>query len=191
MQRRSLLRAGLGSLAGLALVGPSRLVLGQECSALTEANIEGPFYRPNAPERTVLSETFLGRVSVRGTVRDTRCRPLPNTAIEVWQADANGDYDLNGDRFRGVLRTDARGAFALETIEPGRYLNGSAYRPAHIHVKVHASGRPVLTTQLYFPGDPENDTDPWFRDALVLRALPQGPQGCHPQPREMSFDFVV
>ncbi len=191
MQRRHLLRAGLGSLAAIAFAGPSRLALAQACGARTEPNIEGPFYLPNAPERSVLSEHWTHRISITGTVRDTACRPLANTAIEVWQADAEGDYDLTGDRFRGVLRTDAAGRYELVTIEPGRYLNGATYRPAHIHVKVHATGRPVLTTQLYFPRDPENDSDPWFRDSLLLRELPLRPAGCHPQPRELAFDFTV
>ncbi len=191
MQRRHLLRTGLGSLAALAIVGPSRLVLAQSCGVLTEPNIEGPFYRPNAPERARLTEEWLRQVTIRGTVTDSRCRPLADTTIEVWQADAEGDYDLDGDRFRGVLRTDAAGRYQLVTREPGRYLNGGRYRPAHIHVKVHANDRPVLTTQLFFPNDPENDGDPWFRSSLVLTDLPMGPPGCHPRPRQMAFDFVV
>lgn len=185
MHRRHFLGASLGSLA-LSVVGPARLVLAQPCPARTEANIEGPFYRPNAPMRDGLADS--PHLFVSGTVRDPSCRPLADTVLEVWQADADGEYDLRGDRFRGTMRTDASGRFVLSTIRPGRYLNGATYRPPHLHVKVHANGRPPLTTQLYFPGAPENERDPWFRDSLLLTLQPHG---CHPGPTRARFDFIV
>ena len=191
MHRRHLLRTGLGSLA-IAALSPSALVFGQAaCPARTEPNIEGPFYVPGAPERSALHDTWQHQIALSGRVRDIHCRPMADAVLEVWQANEQGEYDLDGFDYRGVLRTQADGSFHLYTVIPGRYLNGSTYRPAHIHVKVHANGRPPLTTQLYFPGDPENDTDPWFRSSLLVTAHPPGPQGCHPQPRRMSFDFVV
>lgn len=185
MQRRRFLGATLGSLAFAAATGPARLVLAQACPPPTEPNIEGPFYRPGARSRSALSER--PHLSISGSIRDTRCRPMAGAVMEVWQADEAGEYDLSGDRFRGVLRADAAGLFHLETITPGRYLNGASYRPAHLHVKVHANGRPPLTTQLYFPGDPYNDRDPWFRSSLLLSV---SPPGCHPM-RHARFDFVV
>ena len=110
----------------------------------------------------------------------------------VWHALEGLDYDLNGDVFRGRLRTDAAGAYRIETTTPGRYLNGGVYRPAHIHVKVHANGRPSLTTQLYFPGDPYADADPWFRESLVIRYAPFGCSYPIPNaPQRASFDFIV
>lgn len=192
MHRRHLLRTGLASLATVALAGPARLVLAQSCPAPTEPNIEGPFYRPGAPRRSRLVDGLAhAGLVVNGRVTDASCRPLAGTVLEVWQADEHGEYDLAGDRFRGVLRADEQGFFHLETIVPGRYLNGGTYRPAHLHVKVHANGRPTLTTQLYFPGDPENDRDPWFRSSLLLSP---GPSPCcyvpH-APQRMSFQFVL
>lgn len=184
MNRRRFLGASLGSLA-LSVTGGSRLVLAQ-CPAPTEPDIEGPFYRPGAPLRGRLDDD--ASLVVQGTVSDTRCRPLRDAVIEVWQADADGEYDLEGYRFRGTLRTDARGAYRIETIHPGRYRNGPTYRPSHIHVKVHANGRPPLTTQLYFPRDPYNEADPWMRSSLLLRVMPHG---CHPRPTQARFDFVV
>jgi protocatechuate 3,4-dioxygenase beta subunit len=184
MNRRRFLGASLGSLA-FSLAGGSRLVLAQ-CPARTDPDIEGPFYRPNAPLRERLVDA--PSLSIQGTVRDTRCRPMRDAVIEVWQADAEGEYDLTGSRFRGTLRTDARGAYRIDTIHPGRYLNGPTYRPSHIHVKVHANDRPPLTTQLYFPGDPHNDADPWMRSSLLLTVQPPG---CHPRPTRARFDFIV
>ena len=185
MDRRRFLGASLGSLALTSIAGPARLVLAQTCAERTAPNIEGPFYRPGAPLRSALDDR--AGLQIAGAVRDTSCRPMRDAVMEVWQADASGEYDLAGDRFRGQLRTDANGRFFIQTIQPGRYLNGGTYRPAHIHVKVHANGRPPLTTQLYFPGDPYNERDPWF-DARLLLSLP--PPGCGPI-QHASFDFVV
>jgi protocatechuate 3,4-dioxygenase beta subunit len=64
--------------------------------------------------------------------------------LDFWQADVNGAYDNVGFRFRGHQFTNAQGAFALTTIVPGLYPG----RTRHIHVKMQAPGRPVLTTQL-------------------------------------------
>ena len=185
MNRRRFLGASLGSLAFTAVAGPARLVLAQRCDARTEPNIEGPFFRPGAPARNVLDAQ--GHLQIRGVVRDPGCRPMGDAVMEVWHADREGEYDNLGFTHRGTLRTDAAGRYRIETIVPGRYLNGSSYRPAHIHVKVHANGRPPLTTQLYFPGDPHNERDPWFRDSLVLR---MAPPGCG-QITHAGFDFVL
>lgn len=196
MHRRRLLHSGLGALGALALAGPSRLVLAQaaaqSCPPPTEPDIEGPFYRAGAPAWTGPALGAAGALlSISCSVRDTSCRPMRGATIEVWQADADGEYDLTGNRFRGVLRTTADGYFNFSTIVPGRYLNGARYRPAHIHVKVHANGRPTLTTQLYFPGDPENDTDPWFRSSLLLSQAPSPCCYVPNAPTQMHFGFIV
>lgn len=156
-------------------------------AAATATNIEGPFYRRGAPHRSVLvapgDEGV--RLHLTGAVRTTACEPLANASVDVWQANSRGDYDLDGFRFRGVMTTDARGRYDLQTIVPGRYLNGDRYRPAHLHIKVRAAGQRVLTTQLYFEGDPYNDGDPFIDASLIMplrveRALTRA-----------SFDFVL
>ncbi|MFJ1707222.1 carbohydrate-binding protein [Kitasatospora sp. NPDC088346] len=75
----------------------------------------------------------------------------------------------------------ARPAFSLTTIVPGLYPG----RTRHIHVKAQAPGRPVLTTQLYFPGEPRNSTDTIFDPALLMNVRQAGPA------EEGSFDFVL
>jgi len=60
-----------------------------------------------------------------------------------------------GYRLRGHQFTDEAGRYALETVVPGLYPG----RTRHLHVKVQAPNQPVLTTQLYFPGQPSNATD--------------------------------
>jgi len=157
--RRTFLAGGLAALVPLRLRA-------QRCEP-TAPNIEGPFFRDGAPPRRRLASR--PTLVVHGTLQDPGCRPLADAALEVWHAGADGEYDLEGFRHRGVIRTDPTGRYRFETIVPGRYRLGATYRPAHIHLKVRATGRPTLTTQLYFEGDPYNDGDPWIRDSLVLR----------------------
>ena len=59
----------------------------------------------------------------------------------------------------------------MSTVKSGWYLNGSAFRPSHIHVKVYVEGVEKLTTQLYFAEDPYLADDPWA-SAAPERAIP-------------------
>ncbi|MFI1193649.1 carbohydrate-binding protein [Micromonospora sp. NPDC020750] len=149
----------------------------------TPAQMEGPYFKPNSPRRTSLIEagTVGTRLTVSGYVFGLGCQAIPNVLLDFWQADTNGGYDNAGYRFRGHQFTDAAGAYRLTTIVPGLYPG----RTRHIHVKVQAPGRPVLTTQLYFPGEPRNSTDSLFDPALLMtvRAVDGG--------REATFDFVL
>lgn len=152
--------------------------------APTLADIEGPFYKAGAPGRTLLEGAGV-RLQLRGVVRDTDCRPLHGAQIEMWHADHRGAYDDDGFDFRTRFLTGADGSYQLDTILPGRYLNGHRHRPAHIHAKLAAYGFAPLTTQLYFPGDPYNDGDPFFKPALLVAFDPH-----HTAPRA-HFDFVL
>ena len=158
----------------------------QVCTA-TEDNIEGPFFTAGAPERLVLvrSDDAGERLAMSGSVRGDDCAILAGAIIEVWQADAKGNYDNDGYHFRGKLRTDRDGTWNLATIVPGRYLNGSTYRPAHIHIKIAQAGYQPLTTQLYFPDDPFNAADPFIKPSLVMPIV-QSKAG-----KRGSFDFVL
>jgi protocatechuate 3,4-dioxygenase beta subunit len=89
------------------------------------------------------------RLIVAGYVYTTDCQPVPGAQIEFWQAGPDGQYDLQGYRFRGHLFTDENGFYRLETLLPAVYEG----RPRHIHVKVLPQNAPGLTTQLYFPDD--------------------------------------
>ena len=157
------------------------------CGAATASNIEGPFYKQGAPHRAILvTERDPGeRFTVSGTVLSTSCEPIANAELDIWHADARGAYDLDGYHFRGALITDANGRFELQTIIPGRYLNGDTYRPAHVHVKARARGHRTLTTQLYFEGDPYNDSDPFIVESLIMHHRKQ--HGIH----RATFDFIL
>ena len=160
---------------------------GASCAA-TRPDIEGPFFAPSSPERGNLRDPDLAGTSlvVTGRVLDADCRPIAGAVLDFWQADADGVYDNVGFRLRGHQRTDADGRYLLETIVPGHYLNGSQYRPAHLHVKLAAPARPLLTTQLYFEGDPHNAVDPWFSEETMLRLAGVEGRGLY-----ALFDFVA
>ncbi|HVB45499.1 MAG TPA: protocatechuate 3,4-dioxygenase subunit beta [Streptosporangiaceae bacterium] len=116
------------------------------------------------------------RIIVTGRVLDSDGRPVPDTLIEIWQANAAGRYRHQVDDHRAPLdpnfdgagrcMTDSQGRYRFVTLKPGAYpwknhLN--AWRPAHIHFSLF--GRAFtqrLVTQMYFPGDPLFPHDPIF-----------------------------
>ncbi len=196
LHRRDFLRAFGQTVLGASALGIAGLSCKQASACATPpppvcrataANIEGPFFKANAPKRSVLVEPKDPgeRFVLTGRVLSGGCIPVASALVEIWHADASGAYDNVGDHFRGVLETDARGEYKLQTILPGRYLNGRKFRPAHIHAKVHIPGRPSLTTQLYFEGDPENRGDPFIVDSLIMAHRFEG------RVRTAHFDFVV
>ena len=149
----------------------------------TPRQMEGPFFRPRSPERTSLLEAGLRgtKIVVSGSVLSTRCKPVPSALLDFWQCDDEGEYDNSGYRLRGHQFTDKSGAYRLETIVPALYPG----RTRHIHVKLQAPGRSVLTTQLYFPGEPQNQRDFLFRQELLLAMTDAGGT------RAGRFDFVL
>ena len=167
-----------GACAGLLL--PIRDALAQDLSqdlAPTPAchdgdeptlpETEGPFFKPKSPPRSDLREAAIaGRpVELSGVVLTRGCRPVANVLVDLWHADAGGEYDNKGFRLRGHVFTDAQGRYAFRTIMPGLYPG----RTRHYHVKVQAPKRPVLTTQFYFPDEPQNRADEFFHRELVMQ----------------------
>lgn len=140
--------------------------------AATIRQTEGPFFKPRSPRRSDLIEPGMtGQpIEITGYVLTRGCKPVPQALIDVWQADAAGAYDNAGFRLRGHLFTDGEGRFRLRTIVPGSYVG----RTRHIHVKIQPPGGQILTTQLYFPGEPGNARDFLFRKELLLRTAKAG-----------------
>lgn len=145
-----------------------------ECTNLhpTQANAEGPFYKPGSPERPSLLEADCPgtRLVVTGYVLSAACDPIAGARLDFWQADGSGQYDNIGFRLRGHQFSDDAGLYRLETILPAPY--GS--RPRHIHVNVQPLGGPILTTQLYFPDDPLAAGDAIFDPTLMVDLTPEG-----------------
>ncbi len=136
------------------------------CNALTEDFFgEGPFYTANAP---VISDGQIApvgepgtRLIVTGIVKTLDCQEIiPNTELDIWQANDAAIYDNSGFHLRGKVYSNNAGFYSFETIWPGKYLNGNQFRPRHIHLKVTTPGFPVFTTQLYFEGDTSIPDDP-------------------------------
>ena len=114
------------------------------------------------------------RIVVTGRVLDEDGRPVPNTVVEIWQANAAGRYIHAKDdwpapldpNFTGVGRviTDEQGRYRYVTIRPGAYPWGNhknAWRPAHIHLSLLGPAFATrLVTQMYFPDDPLIEIDP-------------------------------
>jgi protocatechuate 3,4-dioxygenase beta subunit len=121
------------------------------------------------------------RIILTGSVLSTRCRAVPGALLDFWQADDQGRYDNAGFRLRGHQFADNQGRFRLETVVPGLYTG----RTRHIHVRVQAPNKPVLTTQLYFPDEPGNRADFIFRPELVMAV------GKEAGARAAAFNFVL
>jgi protocatechuate 3,4-dioxygenase beta subunit len=174
-------RATRGAAAG----SPSTLAPTPSCGdgARTEAQTEGPFFEPDSPEKA----DFTGDVRtgtpivLTGAVLTTDCRPIGRALLDVWHADADGEYDNDGYRLRGHFFTDDQGAYTLRTIVPGNYTG----RTKHFHVKVRPPGGSLLTTQLYFPGEPRNAEDSIFSPELLMDVRDSGPG------KDATFNFVV
>jgi len=149
----------------------------------TPPQTAGPVYKPSSPKRSLLIEPGMKgtKILVRGYVRSTRCHPVRGALVDFWQADAAGVYDNIGYKLRGHQYTDDSGRYSLETVVPGPYPG----RTRHFHVRVQAPNRSILTTQLYFPEEPQNRRDSIFNEKLLLTMRQNG--------REIlaAFDFVL
>lgn len=179
--RRRFLHRSAAILGGTLLAGPA--FAAEELCRPTESEILGPFYRFGAPATSLLAgpDEPGDKLLLTGRVLSADCRtPLPGALVEVWQANHAGLYDTNKPgnfteaaafHLRGMIQTDGKGQYEIQTIVPGRYpvppnLPGlekyaGLTRPAHIHFRVMESLHVPVTTQLYFRGDPFIEADPW------------------------------
>jgi protocatechuate 3,4-dioxygenase beta subunit len=185
---RNMLAAGGAGLAGAypEMAIAQRIAPTPACHDGDEPTMrqtDGPYFKPSSPERANLVESGTrGRlVEISGQVLTRACRPVERALVDLWHADERGDYDNSGFRYRGHQFTDAEGGYRFRTILPALYTG----RTRHYHVKVQAPQRPVLTTQLYFPGEPENRRDGLFRRELLMRMAEAG------DGLSARFDFVL
>jgi protocatechuate 3,4-dioxygenase beta subunit len=135
-------------------------------SDVTQSQTEGPYFTPNSPEKRDFARDAPGgeRMTIAGCVITQNCKPVGRALVELWHADQTGTYDNSGFKLRGHQFTDAEGRWWFDTIVPGLYPG----RTRHYHLKVQRPGGSLLTTQLYFPGEPANDRDGLFDPALLL-----------------------
>jgi protocatechuate 3,4-dioxygenase beta subunit len=189
--RRRLLELGLAAAGGYSLLSvvdgaaaPLQATPACDDDDPTPELTEGPYFSTGSPQRrSLLAAGKAGtRLTLTGYVLTTACRPVRRAKLDFWQADASGVYDNDGYRLRGHQFTDSAGRYRLETIVPGLYTG----RTKHIHVKVQAPGRDVLTSQLFFPGVARNRSDRLYESDLLLgRWRRVGPR------RTARFDFIL
>jgi protocatechuate 3,4-dioxygenase, beta subunit len=136
------------------------------------------FVSPQASDLTRghSAEPLGERIIVSGRVIDENSRPVANTVVEIWQANAAGRYRHEVDQHNAPLDpnftgsghaiTDAEGRYRFVTIRPGEYPwrnHYNAWRAAHIHFSLFGPAFATrLVTQMYFPGDPLMPYDPIF-----------------------------
>ncbi len=182
VSRRTILGTGLAVAGGLfarRLAGEAPTA--DDCATRTPAQAEGPFYptrdRPDEDADLTRVAGRSGRakgqvIRIGGRVLDQDCKPVAGALVEVWQANAAGRYDHEGDAKNprpldpdfqswAELLTGADGGYAFTSIKPGAYpANDQGWiRPPHIHFKVSKRGYHELITQLYFAGEPLNEPD--------------------------------
>jgi hydroxyquinol 1,2-dioxygenase len=188
----------------------------------TEATVFGPFFVEDAPVYQNGDDVANGANGepcfVSGSVKGPDGEAVDGARIEVWQADADGFYDVQhaGDdahRARGALHSLADGSFHFRSIvaEPypiphdgpvGRMLTAlerHPWRPAHLHFMISAPGYERLVTHVFRDGDPYLDSDAVFgvRSSLVAQWV-RHEEGTTPDGTSMEtpfstleFDFVL
>jgi len=164
MDRKTFIKALAIPLVGLPFKGKPGST---EDSCKTQRDAEGPFYKSDAPSRSVI-ETEGTPLLIEGRVfKAGDCEtPAAHAILDIWHCDHHGNYDMQGYRGRGQVKTDANGDYHFATIFPPPYGN----RPRHIHLKIRAAGQKELTTQLYFEGDPNIKND-FARNAEKNRVI--------------------
>jgi catechol 1,2-dioxygenase len=180
----------------------------------TSGTIEGPYYIPGAPEfrseaTLPMREDEKGTPFLfQGTVTDLDGNPLENAQVELWHADDDGYYSQFAPgipewNLRGTIVTGPDGRFTFHTVKPAPYqipTDGSCgaliaaagwhpWRPAHLHLKVSAPGKQLITTQLYFEGGQwvGDDVAQAVKPELILRPIP----AASGTGEEVTYDFVL
>jgi protocatechuate 3,4-dioxygenase, alpha subunit len=173
---------------------------------LTPSQTVGPFFHDCLLREGAWSDALADsrapgtRIRVRGVVSDGDGEPVPDAVLEIWQADATGQFSRGApSSFKGFGRfgTDDAGRFSFTTIRPGAVpsRDGSKQAP-HISVAVFARGlMNHLYTRIYFDGDPANPDDPTLRlvpehrrGTLIARAEPSAGDA---MTQELRFDIVL
>ena len=188
----------------------------------TEATVFGPFHVPGAPELPLGADISGGAkgepLFVTATVRGVNGEPVAHAQVDVWEADAEGFYDLQRTDLanvqgRAVLRTDQEGRLFFKGVLPVAYpiptdgpvgdmleaTSRHPWRPAHVHFMIEAPGYQTLITHVFVDGDRYLDSDAVFgvRSSLIGDfqrhadgTAPDGSSKATPF-HTLRFDFVL
>ncbi|MGC4110077.1 MAG: dioxygenase [Nocardioides sp.] len=188
----------------------------------TEATVFGPFFVEGSPDVGLGGDVAGGAAGepcwVEGVVRDIEGAPIAGARLEVWEADADGLYDVQyGDERvagRGHLHTDDEGGYRFWAVTPTPYpipddgpvgellraTGRSPMRASHLHLMVEAEGHRTLVTHVFPRGDAYLDSDSVFgvRESLLVDVHQQLPNTPTPDGREVvgpwariDFDIVL
>jgi len=174
----------LSDTLGVSMV--TDLISNRKPSGATESTVFGPFHREGAPEKEYGADiAAVDRHGVTtyisGRVLDLQGNPIAGAELDVWQAAADGLYDvqdtsLGSMNMRGKFHTGADGRYLVKTTRPVAYqipsdgpvgkmlaaTNRHPWRPAHVHFVVAAPGYAPVTTHIFDSIDPYLDGDAVF-----------------------------
>jgi hydroxyquinol 1,2-dioxygenase len=194
------------------VLGLSMLTVGinaPRSAGATEPTVLGPFFVAGAPEIPLGGDIAHGASGdpcwVQGRILGTDGAPVPGARIEVWEADADGFYDVQypGTRTagRGWLRSGSGGEYRFWSVHPAPYpipgdgpvgdllaaAGRGPMRPAHLHFRVQAPGYQTLITHFFVAGDPYLDRDAVFgvKESLIAEFTRHEP-GAGPDGRELT-----
>lgn len=188
-------------------------------SGCTEATVFGPFHVEGSPHYALGDDVSNGAMGqpcfVSGRVVNLNGRPIPNAELQVWQADADGKYDVQYEaspeghrkhRARGTLHADAQGRFHFRTVRAEAYpiphdgpvgkmlqaLGRHPWRPAHLHFMITAPGHERLITHVFREGDRYLDSDAVFgvRSSLIAEWIKHAP-GSTPDGEHSDVPFYT
>ena len=177
----------------------------------TEPTVFGPFFMEDAPQYQLGDDVSNGATGepcmVKGTIKGLDGKPVANALINVWQADADGNYDvqyaeLAHPQARGILHSDAEGRFHFKTILAEAYpipvdgpvgtmlkaTKNHPWRPAHLHFMIEAPGYERLITHVFRDHDQYLDSDVVFgvRSTLIADWVKHA-DGTY----SLDYDFVL
>jgi len=212
----------LSDTLGVSMV--TDLISNRKPAGSTESTVFGPFHRAGAPERefgdSIVGVDRNGTVTyMSGKVSDLHGNPIPGAELDVWQAAADGLYDvqdpsLNEINMRGKFRADQDGRYLVKTTRPVAYqipadgpvgemlraTNRHAWRPAHVHFVVSAPGYSPVTTHVFDSVDKYLDEDAVFgvKNSLIAHFREHKTRdaaalkfGADPPFCTCEFDFVL
>jgi len=212
----------LSDTLGISMV--TDLISNRKPAGATESTVFGPFHRAGAPEReygdSIVGPDRNGTITyMSGRVMDLHGRPIVGAELDVWQAAADGLYDVQDPslqqmNMRGKFKTDQDGRYLVVTTRPVAYqipsdgpvgqmlqaTNRHPWRPAHVHFVVSAPGYSPVTTHVFDSIDKYLEGDAVFgvKNSLIAEFTEHKTNdeaarkfGAEPPFCTCEFDFVL